>query len=207
MGGRAYGKTKNLGLPLHWNDGGMTDGHLHNALALLLDDVIGGQLSWKGPVADFASLPTGTVVGEARVVINEAAVYVWNGSEWRIGNGGVLEASAPGTTTTTGPAADAPLAGMLLTPGAGIYLLTFSTSADHTSTNASTWFSVYVNGVQVVDTEREFRRGGAGGNVKVPVTINKRIIVGDGEDVEIRWRTSAATASAYQRTLNLLKVA
>lgn len=117
------------------------------------------------------------------------------------------EATATATTTTTG-ATDGLLAGMTLTPGAGNYMVWFSTSVDHTAANDSIWVSLYVNGVQVPDTERLFRRGGAAADTAGPLAFNKYITgVGAGQVVEVRWRTTGATANAYQRTLTLMKVA
>lgn len=117
------------------------------------------------------------------------------------------EASAPGTITTTS-AADVLMTSMSLTPGAGNYMVWFSTSVDHDSSNESIFASLYVNGVQVADTEREFKRGGAAADNKGSLAFNKYITgVLAGQVVEVRWRTPAATASAYQRTLTLLKVA
>lgn len=266
MGGRSYNETALLGLPLHWNDGGMTDGRLHNALAEALDLIVGSMgRTWKLPVATAGDLPpTLNGAGDARVVIDEDAIHVWSGAAWvktqpglhaptheggsdpispagigaepafakntafnldfGIGAGDVCEgddarlfdarlplapteASATATTTTTG-ATDGLLAGVTLTPGAGNYLVWFSTSVDHDSSNESIWVSLYVNGVQVPDTERFFKRGGAAADTGGPLSFNKYITgVGVGQAVEVRWRTTAATASAYQRTLNLLKVA
>ena len=84
----------------------------------------------------------------------------------------------------------------------------FSTSIDHSVTNQTTWVSLYVNGVQVAHTEREFRRGGSAGDVAGGLSFSAYITgVLAGQAVEVQWRTTAATASAYERTLNLMKVA
>jgi hypothetical protein len=42
----------------------------------------GGSAYWKDPVADFASLPAGTVVGEVRLVRDTDEFYEWDGSSW-----------------------------------------------------------------------------------------------------------------------------
>jgi len=97
MAGRFWDKTPNFGLPLHWNDGGMTDGRLHNALALMLDDIIvsiGG--TWKGPVASAAALPLiGNADGDARITLDTHTVYVWNNAitAWVPIGGGVYAGS------------------------------------------------------------------------------------------------------------------
>jgi len=92
MAGRAYKYTPNLELPLHWNDGGMVDGHLHNLLAEKIDDGLGSVgLGWKNPVATFLNLPVlGNDPGDARVVLSESRIYIWNGSMWVPSNEGAL---------------------------------------------------------------------------------------------------------------------
>lgn len=78
MGGRAYRETLNFGLPLHWNEGGMTDGHLHNTLAKKLDSLLNLVKSWKPPVATVGDLPaSGNEDGDARVVVQDGEIYVW----------------------------------------------------------------------------------------------------------------------------------
>jgi len=92
MGGRAYNYTPLLRLPLHWNEGGMTDGHLHNELTNLLDDIVGNMgRSWKNPVPNVGDLPpTLNTLGDARVVTTSSEIYIWNGSAWVSSTGGAL---------------------------------------------------------------------------------------------------------------------
>ncbi len=92
MGGRSYSFTPLLGLPLHWSDGGMVDGHLHNRLAEKLDDIVGNMgKGWKLPVTAFVDLPLFlNVLGDARVVTSEARIYVWDGVTWKPSNEGAV---------------------------------------------------------------------------------------------------------------------
>lgn len=91
MGGRFWDKSPILGFPLHWNDGGMTDGRLHNALALMLDEIVSTGLTWKAPVATFAVLPfTGNTSGDVRITLDTFTLYVWNGVAWVDPTGGRL---------------------------------------------------------------------------------------------------------------------
>lgn len=106
MGGRFYKKTPLLGLPLHWNDGGAVDGHLHNQLAEILDEIVGTSgASWKTPVANFAALPLVlNVVGDARVVIAEMKIYLWDGAAWVLDSEGALTYVGTWNANTNTPA-------------------------------------------------------------------------------------------------------
>jgi len=50
----------------------------------------GGAVTWKEPSATVGDLPpTGNQVGDARIVISPASVYVWDGSSWQnVSSGG-----------------------------------------------------------------------------------------------------------------------
>ena len=92
MGGRGYNYSPLLRLPLHWNEGGMTDGHLHNQLTNMLDDIVGNMgRSWKNPVPNVGDLPpTLNTLGDARVVTTSSEIYIWNGTAWVGSTGGAL---------------------------------------------------------------------------------------------------------------------
>lgn len=112
------------------------------------------------------------------------------------------QATQVGDSTTTSPV-DVLLPSMTLVAGVnGNYKIDFSTSVEHSSTNETIFVSLYVNGVQVAHTEREFRRGGAAGDVSGGLAIDAYVTgVLAAHVIEIRWRTTAATATAHERTL------
>jgi len=116
------------------------------------------------------------------------------------------EATATGTTTTTS-ATDVQMDSMTLTPGAGTYLVMFSTSAAHSDAAGALYVSIYANSVQVAASER--RRTAADlkqiGMV-VPLATQAVVTVSAAQVIEVKWRTSVATATAYQRTMTLLKI-
>ncbi len=108
------------------------------------------------------------------------------------------QVTATGDTTTTSPT-DVFMSGMTITPGAGNYFVKFSSSFEHSTNSETINVSLYVGGVQVAHTERQFQRGsgssGAGLSFEAYVTG-----VTGGQAIELRWRTSAATATAHERT-------
>jgi len=111
--------------------------------------------------------------------------------------------------TTIASATYALLDSMTITPGAGDYVLSFTSSCG-CSSEADIFFQVYVNGVAVAHTERVFRHEASiiGTDVAEIAQIYAYLpSVGAGEAVEIRWqRTSAGTATCHERTLTLQEV-
>jgi len=116
------------------------------------------------------------------------------------------QASATSSATTASTSYVA-LDSMSLTPGAGNYVLMFGTSAENNNNNASIFFAVYVDGSVIQHTERETRRGGSSANNMDVISLQAYLpSVGAGQVVEVKWKTSAGTATARERTLVLMKI-
>lgn len=118
-------------------------------------------------------------------------------------------------TTTTTSGTDVLMNSMTLTPVAGTYMVWFSSTFQSSSSNANIFFSIYVGGVQKADSERSVQprvdaSGGLGGNNNLTINLNGstngKVTVNGAQAIEIRWRRSAGTASALQRTLNIIKL-
>ena len=118
----------------------------------------------------------------------------------------VFQATATANATTTS-ATYALLTGMTLTPGAGDYILSFTTSVE-CSSDSDNFFQVFVNGVAVAHTERLFRSESSITDIPNNISIYAYLpSVGESQAVEIRWqRTSAGTSTCYERTLTLQEV-
>lgn len=126
-------------------------------------------------------------------------------------NGGAYRAAFPeassqasNTTITTTSITDILATGMTLTPEAGTYLAIFSGTLSNSGNNNNVFASLYVDGTQVTGSERSIRA--LASNDGAPFSCCALVTVSGGQDVEGRWRTSAATASMYQRTLVLVRV-
>lgn len=119
-----------------------------------------------------------------------------------------LQTSAATATadTTTTSATDVLVSGMTLTPAAGTYLVWFTGSVDHSSSNDSIETSIYAGGVQNSASERRFTRG-LFSNVTTPFSSVAIVTVNGAQAIEGRWRTTAATATMHERTLAILRVA
>jgi len=117
------------------------------------------------------------------------------------------EVTATGTITTTS-ASDVQMTTMTATPGAGTYLVLFSTSLSHSNAAGATYVSIYANTAQVAASERRLTYA----DIKqigliAPLATQAVVTVAAAQVIEVKWRTSTSTATAYQRTLTLLKLA
>jgi len=57
----------------------------------------GGSRFWGDPVATFAALPTGSGVGECRLVIDTDIIYEWDGTAWVAVTSGGVDGFADGS--------------------------------------------------------------------------------------------------------------
>lgn len=95
-----------------------------------------GDLRWRSPVANEAALPaTGNVLGDARVALAEASLWLWDGADWTAigGSAGTVESvglTVPSFLTVSGSPvtssgtlavtlANAPVSHVLVGPTAG----------------------------------------------------------------------------------------
>jgi phage-related tail fiber protein len=116
------------------------------------------------------------------------------------------EATAASSATTSS-SSDVLMTSMTLTPGAGNYLALFSGSLSHSALQ-DTYMSFYVNGVQVTASERRFsvvdiKQQG----MICPVSMQAILAsVSAGQAIEVKWKTTGATATVYKRALTLIKI-
>lgn len=113
------------------------------------------------------------------------------------------------TNTTTSSTTYTLLNAMTITPLAGTHQVWFSCSTSNTGTVLGTTkqdnlFSVFVDGVQVTHSERYI--DSADDDVKT-IAINCQVTTDGTQAVEVRWRTTGGTATCYERTMSMLKLA
>jgi hypothetical protein len=119
----------------------------------------------------------------------------------------IFEVNATSDTSATNTA-DALLAGMTLTPGAGTYLALFSESHRYGTfgVNLDTYYSFYVNGVQTAHTERLSTHDESVDNADIAAMTSGIVSPGDGQAAEVQWRGSTTDSrTAHERTFVLLK--
>lgn len=118
----------------------------------------------------------------------------------------VTSATATATATTTSGTA-AVISGMTITPGAGNYLVIFTSSGSITSGTNTGSVSAYVNGVQTPSSVRTI--GGASGftsNFRAGISIATTATVAAGQAIDVRFSTSGGTFSVYGRSLQLIRI-
>jgi hypothetical protein len=114
-------------------------------------------------------------------------------------------ATATADTTTTS-ATDVLVNAMTLTPPAGTYTVSFTGSTDHSANNGDGQMSIYAGGVQEASSERGFARGAGQGNVTGSFACTAIVTVDGVSAIEGQWRTSGATFTMHQRTLQIVEV-
>lgn len=118
------------------------------------------------------------------------------------------EVSATADTTTTSTT-DVLIASMTITPVAGTYLVWFSTTVDHSAQSVAVVVSIYSGGTLKADSVRSPvpRFNGIGANSLTPMASTQGVVTVNGSQaIEARWKTASGTATAHQRTLNILRV-
>lgn len=123
------------------------------------------------------------------------------------------QVSATSDTTTTSTTYTL-LDSMTTTPGAGDYMVHFSTSIKNTrdpvTGGYTQYLTVFVNGAQVNHTERAVlseESFDAGDLDSLPVAIDAYVSgVTGGQDISIYWKTTGGTATAHERTLVVQQV-
>lgn len=118
------------------------------------------------------------------------------------------EVSATADTTTTSTT-DVLINSMTITPVSGSYLVKFSSTVDHSNQNVAVVVSLYTGGVLKADSVRStIPRTNAIGAITMSlcVAINGLVTVNGAQAIEIRWKTSAGTATAHQRTMDILRI-
>lgn len=107
--------------------------------------------------------------------------------------------------TTTTSTTDVLLTNMTLTPGAGEYLAVFSTDTNAAAA-ATIGCGIYVGGTQQAHSDRtQFQEGSIVGEAS-PLMTHAWVTVAAGQAVEIKWRTSASTATSHRRSLQLFPI-
>ena len=95
---------------------------------------------------------------------------------------------------------------MVITPGAGTYFVMFSTSASVDKNARFGLFSVFANGVQILESEREI--GGQSNNRGGVFCMAFSVTVADAQDIDIRWKVNTTTGgpvlSAVERQMILI---
>lgn len=160
---------------------------------ILLNGAVSTQiykvLPFPEPQADWNE----TDINSPNYIINKPSIF----------NVGYNSVNASGDITTTS-LTDVVATGMTITPTAGTYIVLFSSDMKNSSNNRTMNYSIYVNGVQVANSQRI---NSVNNNIDRNVAHTSSVVTVNGsEAIDIRWRTSGNTATMGNRILTLLKV-
>lgn len=153
----------------------------------------------KNPVAFIGQAVLGATVGAPLAVdANGLLVSGLTSTE--------VSATADATTTST---TDVLMTSMTITPAAGTYKIAFSTCVDHSAQSVAVVMSIYIGGTLQAESVRAPvpRFNALGANSLNPcVSINGIEVVNGSQAIEIRWKTASGTATAHQRTLDIVRL-
>ena len=119
----------------------------------------------------------------------------------------VVSANSNLTTTSTN---DIVLTGMSITPVSGTYQVIGTTTFQHNTNNAlaflSIWIGAQVASSQVSATPQPQAGIGSSLNLNIPATSIAEVSVNGSQAIELRWRTSAGTATSLNRVLMIQRI-
>lgn len=113
-----------------------------------------------------------------------------------------LKASATTAATTTS-LTFVQMTSMTLTPVAGTYLLNFNTYVSNTNANQRISISVFSGGTQITEANRTVTC--TAGNALFSIGTTTSTTVDGTQAIEIRWFTTANTATANERVMTLVR--
>ena len=114
-------------------------------------------------------------------------------------------ATATASTTTTNTSYEA-MSGMTITPAAGTYMVWFSSSINHGTNGGTIDVAIYSGGTIDQQSARHF--GNYRNGQTTGIATQCHVTVNGSQAIAIYWRTpSGGTATAYERSLCIMKVA
>ena len=131
-----------------------------------------------------------------------------NGS-YRIGGADPWQIVSSATSTSTTSTTYTLISGMTITPGAGTYIATFSSSGRAQSEDQQMQVSLFSNGVQVAHSERDHGWDTAdpdNEDYRFGIHTQAVITVTAGQAIEARYKTDYSTFNIFERSLILIKV-
>ncbi len=179
------------------------------------DSGLGGGNIAGMVILDPTGATTGATSGETPyyiVGVDKDGVLVagWSGDTQPVARGSASMTTYSTTDTggiTTTSTSDVLMQGMEITSvPAGDYFLSFGNTFNHSSNGESILTTIYVGGVEVTNSLMGWTRGNAQGDIYTSQGYsNYPITLGTTSTIEIRWRTTSATATSTNRYLSLLK--
>ena len=196
--------------------GGKTEANLNVASALLsttanyaftattANRLFGGSINGTNAILSGTLGVTGQTTMTSVSANGTVSANVFVGSGSKLTNIPLDYYQATSNTTATNTSGTAVLmTGMTLTPGAGTYFVMFNGVGYNTTDVTPIAVSIYSNNVLAVGSVRTFRsRVTAYSNISTSAFVT----VAAGQAIEVRWSTTAGTATVFERGLYLIRV-
>lgn len=198
-GDEAYQKSDQMAASVSSN---FRDGLITNRIVGLISD--GFQVSNDARVNDSSGEDYSYVAfaaGGGAASLTQGH-YRWRNDDGPEGSGTPptqVTATADDSTTST---TDVVVSGMTMTPGAGDYVVWFSSSVENSAGTDDQFVSLYLDGTQLAHTERQATVDSSIPGSPFPVATHAFLSgVTAGQAIDVRWRTTGGTATMHERTL------
>jgi len=123
---------------------------------------------------------------------------------------GIQNNLATATSVTTASTTDVTMTGITVTPGAGTYLVNYSGTDRSSVAGATHTYGIFNNGTVVASTQRTtipWSSAGLSTTQDCVVATHTITTVAAAQAIDVRWHTSAGTATAVQPTLTVVRLA
>lgn len=94
---------------------------------------------------------------------------------------------------------------LTITPVAGNYIAMFDSGVTHDTNNEKVYYAIFVNGVQVTNSERIFTCQNAAERNAATTHVNN-ITVDGTQAVDVRWKVDVGTGTMGNRILTLIRL-
>ena len=166
---------------------------------------VSGDLIVTGTLS-FSEL-TGTTISATNIEATQSINLV-NGSYQIGGTDPWREISSVTQSTTTSTTYSDLVTPLEIAPGEGTYLVFFSASGRGQVAKQEIQYSIFNNGVQVTESERDFGYDTVGGDRRHRAAMHTQAVVtvSGSNTVGVQFRTNTSTLFVFERSLILIKI-
>jgi hypothetical protein len=174
---------------------------------------IGGSLNVaKGGTGQTSYANGELLIGNSAGSLSKSTLSAGNGINISNGSGSVtISSNIPVTeayslTNVTTSSTSYVSAGLSVTPGAGDYIVYFTGNVENPTKDESTYFSLFANGSQILQSERFVTGHVKGGENFSASTMAYVTNLEAGQSIEVKWKVTASNATMHQRQLIVQRV-
>ena len=145
--------------------------------------------------ADYVATYDANAAAHKKVLLRDLPITNYN----------ITATASTSTTSTTYTQINS----MTVTPVAGTYMVSFSSSMDTSSGSADCNYAIHKAGTAITESERDlgFDGGGPTGGFRCAAHSQCIVTVNGSDVIDVQWKTSTGTVTAVERSLLLIKIA